>query len=85
MRLKASCGDVVVDLPAEVKLVVVAMLPREIPCDVTVDVICVMARAAVKGLTRFTVTSLMLFATPVVGSTDSKLENTTSERSETHR
>jgi len=62
-------GDFVVDFPGELKFVAVSMEPRTRPWDVTLDEILVMSKPAVKGLTRSTVTWLMLFVINVVGRT----------------
>lgn len=54
VRLRA--GDFVVDFPAEVKFVTVLMLPRNRPCEVTLDEMLVISKPAVKGLASSTVT-----------------------------
>lgn len=66
---KAKDGDVVVVLPPAEKFVVVLIVPKLIPWEITVDKILVMSRPEVKGLLTSTVTSLMLFCRPVVGRT----------------
>lgn len=66
----SKVGDFVVVLPEAVKLVLESMVPSVIPRHDTTDTMCVMPNAAVNGLTRSTVTWLMLFWRPVVGRTE---------------
>ena len=56
MRFKSNVGDVLLIFPAAVKLVAVAIVPKLILCEVTLDVTWVMSRAEVNGFTRSTVT-----------------------------
>lgn len=56
LRSRSKDGDVVFDFPEAIKLVVVAIVPSEMPCDITLDMIFVISRPAVNGFTRSTVT-----------------------------
>lgn len=70
---KSSCGDVVVVLGAEVKLIVWFIVPRGMPKAETEDETDVTSRAALNGLDKDTVTWLMLFSVPVVGKTEKEV------------
>ncbi len=68
-KFNGSAGEVVFDFPAELKLVEASIDPRGMPNAVTEDWIFVISRAAENGLAKSTVTSVMLFAIPVVDNT----------------
>lgn len=72
---RGSVGEVVFCFPGELKLVEDEIVPSVIPKADTVDSIPVISRAAVKGLARLTVTSLILFVIPVDDNTDEMLRD----------
>ena len=65
---RSSSGEVVVALPSDVNASLDVIVPRIRPWEVTVDLMLVTPRSAVKGFARATVTWEMLFVIPVVSN-----------------
>jgi hypothetical protein len=66
---RSRLGELVVDLPADAKLVLVPMEPSGIPCVLTLERTPVIVNPAVKRFISATETRAMLFSCPVVGNT----------------
>jgi hypothetical protein len=62
-------GELVVDLPADAKFVLVLIVPSGIPCVLTLERTPVIVNPAVKGFISATETRAMLFSCPVVDNT----------------
>lgn len=60
----------VVESPFAGKFVIVWIVPRLSPCDITVELMFVIINAELKGFLRSTVTCVMLFCFPVVSRTE---------------
>ena len=68
-KLMSRFGELVVDRPADVKLVFASMVPSEMPSVLILERMPVTDNPAVKGFASATETMAKLFSYPVVGST----------------
>lgn len=66
---RSKLGELVLDLPADAKFVLVPIVPSGMPYVLTLERTPVIVNPAVKGFIRVTETREMLFSCPVVGST----------------